>query len=341
MADSPGEGGFDVLRAGRDEARAVAGEAAPAAAREPRGSGRRWRAVALLLLVAGLVAAAVLLAPRLGERARPEEPVPAPVAPAAVAEPSPLAEAEALARRLAALEAELAAIRTAPPAGSGAADTAALAARLQALEAEARRIAEAEAATAGRLAALAADMDAAGVTSGAVAAATAEVRDIFLVVSLRRLVERGRPLGAFDPLLRQQFGTREPSAVAAVVAWSGAPVSRAMLAERLDSLAGSYSGAKADGSAQARGFWDRLWQRLSGLVEIRQGPETVAAPLIRARARLAEGDLPAAIAHAAAEPETAALAAWLEDARRLQAAEDALDRLELLVVQSATVPASG
>ncbi|MFN7174819.1 MAG: hypothetical protein ACK4MT_08970, partial [Thermaurantiacus tibetensis] len=34
-------------------------------------------------------------------------------------------------------------------------------------------------------------------------------------------------------------------------------------------------------------------------------------------------------------------AAWLEDARRLLAAEDALDRLDLLVVQAASASAAG
>jgi hypothetical protein len=267
-------------------------------------------------------------------------------------EAPPAAATEALARRLAGLEAELEAMRARPLSPSAAADSGAEAvgSRLQALEAEARRLAEAEAATAARLAGLAADMAAAGVTSGAVAAATAEARDIFLLVSLRRLMDRGRPLGAFDPLLRQQFGTREPSAVAALVAWSTAPVGRAGLAERLDTVAAaepaSGTGANPGPSPGASpgataGFWARLWQRLSGVVEIRQGPEQVPAPLVRARARMAEGDLAAAIALVAAEPETPGRAAWLEDARRLQAAEDALDRLELLVVQAATVPPAG
>ncbi|WP_448582190.1 hypothetical protein [Thermaurantiacus sp.] len=338
MADRPGEDSFDALRAGRQEVRAVASEPAAAPLRPAQLPQRPWRRAAAGLMVLGVIAGGTALAVHVRERGLSWLGVPQQQAEAG-AQAAAAVETEALARRLSGLEAELAALRAGPPDLPAAGPEArAMGQRLAALEAEARRLAEAEAASAAKLAQLAADMAAAGVTSGAVAAATAEARDIFLLVSLRRLMEQGRPLGAFDPLLRRQFETREPSAVAALVGWSSAPVGRAGLAERLDALAAVEPAA--DGGAGA-GFWSRLWQRLSSLVEIRQGAQTPASPLVQARTRLAEGDLAAAIALVAALPPTPEQAAWLADAERLQAAEDALDRLELLVVQAATViPAS-
>lgn len=341
MADGPGEDGFEALRAGREP------RAEPTASAEERRPSGRWRAGAWVLLLLGLLAAAVALVP--GWRARlPLAPAaPSADAPAAV-RPAP-SEAEALAARVAALEARLAegAATSAARPVAETAITPALApllARLEALEAEARRLAEAEAATAGRVSALAADLASAGVTSGAVAAATAEARDIFTVLAVRRLVERGRPLGAFDPLLRRQFETREPSAVAALLAWSRAPLGRAALAARLEALDSAGPDSQPGGAGhpdRETGFWSRLWRGLTGLVEVRSAREPISPPLARARARLAEGDLPAAIALVAAEPESPERAAWLEDARRLLAAEDALDRLDLLVVQAASASAAG
>lgn len=346
MADGPGEDSFEALRARRDEARTWRGDGADKPA--GRRAGGRWRVGALALLAIGGLAAALALLPAVGERGlprpwagRPAAAPPAPPAPA-TAEAGALA---ALADRLATLEARLArvpervpepaptAIAAAP--GASGEPVAALAARLAALEADARRLAETEAATAAALAALRNDLASAGVTSGAVAAATSEVRDIFLVLALRRFLDRGRPLGAFDPLLRQQFETREPSAVAALLAWSSAPLGRAALAGQLAALDGAAEARAAGPGAAAEGFWARLWRRVAGVVEVRQGAEEAAAPLVRARARIAEGDLPAAIALVAAAPETPERARWLDDARRLQAAEDALERIELLVVQSA------
>ncbi|MFQ3666804.1 MAG: hypothetical protein SNJ79_12390, partial [Sphingomonadaceae bacterium] len=166
--------------------------APPAPARPRAGflSGLAWAAAG-----AGAVAAGLALAPQL----RAPGDIPAvPEAPPVLA-PEPAPQEADLSERLAALEAELAAARAAPPAPLpvSAGDSGAILQRLEALEAETRRLSEADSALQSRVEALAAEMASAGLTTGAMATATAEARTLFAVLAARRFVDRGRPLGAF------------------------------------------------------------------------------------------------------------------------------------------------
>lgn len=210
-------------------------------------------------------------------------------------------------------------------------------ARVAALEAEVRRLVDAQGAADSRFAALVAELDAAGLRSGGIAAATAQARDLFLLAAARRHLERGRPLGPVEAALRQQFGAREPSAVEAIAAWSRAPNARDLLAERL----AQGFGAPAVGPAEDGGFWDRLRAQISGLVRLRRADGPDPAIRERAAARLAAGDLDGAITLLSEAPADPRLAAWLEDARRLSSAEAGLERLELLALQPpAPIPAA-
>lgn len=254
-------------------------------------------------------------------------PAPAPVGPAR----DPLVEE--LASRLAALEAS----RSGTPTGAAAAggESAPVQQRLNAIEADLRRLAEAGRMTEARIDALINDLDSAGATSGAAAASTARARDFFILLGVRRQVERGRPLGALEPALMAQFEGREPAATAALAAWSRAPMSPSLLAEQL-----MATPASAKPRADTDGLLARMWRGLRSMVELRRADEE-SSRLVRARAAaaLARGDLASAIAIVETAGPATAGDAWLGDARRLSAALDGLDRLELIALQDATASA--
>jgi hypothetical protein len=335
--DGPGAGGEPDSMARLDRLTRRAGadtEAAPTGSQPPRSgllSGLGWAAAG-----AGVVAGSIALLPSLRDAGDAAGAVAADPADPAVQAPA-AAPASELADRIAALEAELAEARATPPPPAprpSPADSGPLLQRLEALEAETRRLSDADAALQSRIEGLAGDMASAGITTGAVAAATAEARTLFAVLAARRFVDRGRPLGAFEPLLVQQFETREPSAVTALTAWSRAPVSRGLLAETLARI--GTAGAETALSVEAPGFWKRLWQSLSGVVSVERTDRFDSTQTERAAELLAGGDLAGAIALVSGLPEELpGRGAWLEDARRLQAAEEGLDRLEFIAVQSA------
>jgi hypothetical protein len=295
---------------------------------------RIWRVLpwALMLLV-GLLAALIWLRPGWLGLAPSRPIVPAPAArPAPPPAPSPPSD---LAARLDRLEQALA---SQPPSHAGPAPPlpppqAGLPAdapgRLQALEAELRRLTEREAATSSRLAALVAELEAAGLSTGGIASTTAQARDLFVLGATRRHIEQGRPLGPLEAALRQQFGLRDPSAIEALAAWSRAPISRRLLEDRLgQDNAGTSRPETSPGS-----FWSRLRNQFAGLVTLRRADGPDPALRQKAEERLAAGDLEGAITLLASAPASPDTATWLEDARRLAAAESGLDRLELLAIQ--------
>lgn len=198
---------------------------------------------------------------------------------------------------------------------------------------EVARLAEGQEALGRRLDALVADLDSAGVTSGAAAMAVAQARDFALLAAVRRNLDVGRPLGRLEPLLRAQFEGRDPPSVNAILAWSRVPVSAALLAEQLDRLGRPAATIPADD-----GFWAGLWARLSGIVEVRQG-ETLA-PSVRRRSldALTRGDIGSAIAVLEAAPDVSGKARWVAEAQRLLAARDALDRLDLMLLELVAGP---
>jgi hypothetical protein len=318
-----------------------AGETSPPPAALARRRGL-WLVLPWLLLLA-LVAALVAMVSsgRLtGGLRLPVTQAPGPATPAPVETP-PAAQAlqgevEALKSRLAELEsARSDPTAAAPPAALGA--SSGVEQRLEVAERDLRRLAEAGRMTEARIDALINDLDAVGATSGPAATSMARARDFFILLGVRRHVERGRPLGALEPALRQQFEGREPAAVAALAAWSRAPVSERLLRDQLVAPP-----ASPDTVAEADGMFSRLWQGLRGLVELRRADEeAVEVARDRASLALAQGDLPTAIAIIEAAPAGTAPDGWKDDARRLSTALDGLERLELIALQdaSAAVPA--
>lgn len=293
----------------------------------------------LLALVASLVA--MVSSGRLtGGLSLPGPEAPGPAMPVPVASPAAApalqGELEALKSRLAELESARGdSIAAGPPVAAAA--SSGIEQRLEVVERDLRRLTEAGRMTDARIDALINDLDSVGATSGPAATSMARARDFFILLGVRRHVERGRPLGALEPVLRQQFEGREPAAVAALAAWSRAPVSESLLAEQLVEPPPSPATV-----ADADGMFARLWQGLRGLVELRRADEeAVQQARERAGLALARGDLPTAIAIIEAAPGGTAPDGWKEDARRLSTALDGLERLELIALRdaSAAVPA--
>lgn len=211
-----------------------------------------------------------------------------------------------------------------------------LGARLSTLEKEVARLAEADLGVGARIDLLAA-------TAGNSIAGQNQIKELFLLSAARRFVEVGRPFGAYERVLTQSFSGRDPAATDALAAWSSAPHSRDSLLARLrepDAVEPAVS------PPAETGWWDRLVARLSGVVKVRSEDALASDPQTRQKAEsaLASGDLGLAIATFDLLPPSRTRDLWLADARRLMAAEQALDSLEtqLLAVPPADpVPAVG
>lgn len=226
---------------------------------------------------------------------------------------------EQLVERVVRLESE----RTRPVADAGAAaDASALALRLQAVESRAVASETNDANLLARLDALAAEV---ARTSNAVVETDARTRDLFLLSVARRMLEAGRPLTPIESAIETRFRDRDGAAVEALAAWSSVPQTRRTLRGRLDSIA-ELPPPEAAGS-----WWERLKARLSGLVTVRgERPETAdsRALMEQARTAMAAGDVELAVSALAQGDWPPPIRQWVEDARILVAAEQALERLE-------------
>ena len=159
----------------------------------------------------------------------------------------------------------------------------------------------------------------------------AQVRDMFLLSVARRMVERGRPLAEIEQPLQDRFGGADGAAMDALRAWSREPQSIPTLAARLPGLLHAAPDAQPAGT-----WWERLTTALNGLVR-KQEPLSAGSPerreaLVSAGIAIRQGDLAEAVTMVASLPPTAAAAQWLHEARLLQGALDALDRLDGLAL---------
>ncbi len=249
--------------------------------------------------------------------------------PEAVQPPKPVAQTA----EMQALEVRMARIESQPATKAG---DLATAERIAALEAATAARQEADAQLSTQLQALASDLDR---LSDQATAGDERIRDLFLLMVMRRMVEAGRPLTAIEETVSARFRARDGAAVDALGAWSREPQTRRTLAARLPDL--GKAGAQAD--AQAAGnWWERLKAGFSGLITVRR-PAGEQAPgsleVVRAAfAALRDGDLELAISEMASGPQSPATRQWLRDARLLLDAEAALNRLDSLAL-AAAIPA--
>lgn len=205
--------------------------------------------------------------------------------------------------------------------------TSGLATRIASLEAAVEKLTVADANVGSRLDKLSAELAA---TAGASIGGQVVVRELLLLSAARRLVESGKPLGVLEAPVVQSLGPRDKSAADALVAWSAAPTSRQGLLLRLEEPVAETAARPEVGSS----WWDRLLARLSGVIQVREvdGLGNYSGVSEPAAAALRAGELERAIAAVELAETSQVRELWLADARRQLAAEDALDRLETLLL---------
>ena len=172
-------------------------------------------------------------------------------------------------------------------------------------------------------------------SSNALALEDSRLKDLFLLALARRMLEAGRPLTSLEPALEARYRQSEPAALDALLAWSRAPQSRHTLKLGLDALNGEVAAHKP----AEKGWWDRLKERLGGLVTVRESggsrPVDHQAQMAKAEDAMAAGDVTLAIAALQPLPQTQGIRQWTADARLLQAADAALSRLEGAAIDEA------
>ncbi|HEY4472008.1 MAG TPA: mitofilin family membrane protein [Stellaceae bacterium] len=162
---------------------------------------------------------------------------------------------------------------------------------------------------------------------------------LLALLQIREAIETARPFAAEYDALTALAKTRPDIAAAAAPlaepAKSGV-ASRAVLIERLRALRGAIATAQP---APAEGDWAaRAWAQLRGLVTIRRidgaGQSAAEAAVGAAERALAAGDLAGVVAalEGLAGPAADAAQPWLQMVRQRLAAEEALHRMQSLLV---------
>ncbi|MFA7439596.1 MAG: hypothetical protein WCZ66_01360 [Sphingomonadaceae bacterium] len=279
----------------------------------------KWRLVLAALLVVVLVAILALTRHPRFATLMPQQ------------EDAEISRWQQLEGRIAALEAEVAAIPATPaPPVSGQRDAPQqLTDRVTAMETTAQRLADADAGLSARINALDAHVAA---VAGSTTAAGEQARDLLLLALARRFIERGRPLARAETLLEERFGKRDPGAVDALLAWSAAPESRSLLRERLVELA--RPPATSEAAPAQTGWWQKLRDGLSGLISVRDKAAVGREELERALMAFDEGDIPLAIARLETTSATPRRDAWITAARQFAAALDAVEGLESRILDT-------
>ena len=164
-------------------------------------------------------------------------------------------------------------------------------------------------------------------TSASAASDARRAQLVLVVTAVRRLLEQGRTLGAYETLLRENFGPTHSAEVEAIIALGRAPVTVGQLRQGLAKV-------HQAGLVPEEDWWGQLKAQMSGLIEIRRGDEYgmggADARLAAAERRLANGDVAGALRQMEQLPPVAVRRArqWMSDARRHTMALQAVDILE-------------
>jgi hypothetical protein len=151
-----------------------------------------------------------------------------------------------------------------------------------------------------------------------------------LVMSVRRAVEVGKPLGDLMSRLQASFGQSQPQLLATINASARAPISNAALLKEFDAIAPTL--ALPSGTA-----WDRARYEMATLFVLRRTdakPTAQAARVATVRELILSGDIATAARMVQALPSKAAAYDWLANANRAIAVRQALDSLD----RATTVP---
>jgi hypothetical protein len=181
-----------------------------------------------------------------------------------------------------------------------------------------------------RIAALEARVDLLSRVTAADTGSSSRAEGLLLAFAARRALDRGLALGFVEGQLSNHFGTRQPRAVAMIIAAARQPVTLDGLKSELATLAPTLAGNGPD-----EGWWDGISRSLSGLFIVRQADAPSTAPterLTRAGDAIALGRVDQALAEVARLPNRDLAADWMAKAKRHVEAYRALDLLEAAAI---------
>jgi cell division septation protein DedD len=154
----------------------------------------------------------------------------------------------------------------------------------------------------------------------------ARAEALLIAFAARRRVEQGKPLGYVAEQLKLRFGDAQPKAVETIIAAARMPVTLDELASQLEAAAPSLIGLPV-----AESTWARIRREITALFVVRRAPASAATPkdrLSHARLLLASGRIDEAIAEIEHLPGAGDAQAWIEQARRYEDTQRALDLIE-------------
>ena len=157
----------------------------------------------------------------------------------------------------------------------------------------------------------------------------ARAEGLLIAFSARRALDRGNNLGFLADQLRLRFGDAMPNAVQTIIAFGQQPITLDQLVARLDGLAPELT-------ANNRRFsWAQVRSEIAQLFVVRRESTPSPQPkrrLERARLFLQSGRVEAAVEEVQNLPGVVNAAAWIREAKRYAAAQNALDLIETAAV---------
>lgn len=167
-----------------------------------------------------------------------------------------------------------------------------------------------------------------------------DARAVVLIGRARSAFESGEPLGNIEPALRSALGANADDDIDRLANGMRTLVRPEALAARFDRLATALLDPSA-ATEEPQGWWDSFLSGLSNIFEVRRATEGEgerAEDIVdQIQAELAQRQVASAIAlfqRLPADVQSRA-ARWLRDAQRYVQTENALNRLESRIVQSA------
>ena len=178
---------------------------------------------------------------------------------------------------------------------------------------------------AGRVAAMEQRQDRLDLRVEAASGNTARAEALLVAFAVRRVVERGAPLGYLADQLKLRFGDAQPNAVATIITESKDLLPLDQLAAQLEAMAPQLT------ATGQQTVWNRVTRELSELFVIRRDRPVVSNADARfddARMALSEGRIDDAIAVIQKLSNGSDAASWGAAARRYRDIESALDLID-------------
>lgn len=149
---------------------------------------------------------------------------------------------------------------------------------------------------------------------------------LVVAFAARRAIDRGVALGFLENLLVARFGPQHQQAVATIITGSHQPV-------RLDDLVAQYDslGPELRRGNPQDSWWTNFKRELGSLVEVHSAEKPAAnadARYVRAKQRLASGEVDQALAETMRLPGASRAGEWVAKARRYIMVHRALDEIE-------------